>query len=285
VATHDVKLLVRPRVGHGLLHTSPPSRAALTAADPAAQAAMTVADGSSRGPQQCRQRKSSSSCSMPSAALRHAGMHKRRTGAGGPVSEQQQQQLPQPLCPTIHNINAVPALTAVDSCCAYQHTVPGCCDHHAAHITGNSTPVSLHPSSPSLPQLLQPQPPGRAGEGFAPAHVVAEVSLLPQKVSIGLERRPVRARGEGEGQQRGSCICCPVQSRLLVCRRRACQVPRASCQVAVAASVCTPYSQHSPPCPRLLLSPGHGSRSAHVPQLLAVHPSAAMPVRCPGPCQ
>jgi hypothetical protein len=40
-------------------------------------------------------------------------------------------------------------------------------------------------------QLLKPQPPGRAGEGFAPAAVVAQVSLLPAKISIGLDRRPV----------------------------------------------------------------------------------------------
>lgn len=40
-------------------------------------------------------------------------------------------------------------------------------------------------------QLLKPQPPGRAGEGFAPATVVAQVSLLTNKISMGMDRRPV----------------------------------------------------------------------------------------------
>ncbi|KAI8476096.1 MAG: hypothetical protein J3K34DRAFT_285487 [Monoraphidium minutum] len=40
-------------------------------------------------------------------------------------------------------------------------------------------------------QLIKPQPPGRAGEGFAPAEVLAQVSLLPGKISIGLDRHPV----------------------------------------------------------------------------------------------
>ena len=41
-------------------------------------------------------------------------------------------------------------------------------------------------------QLIKPQPPGRAGDGFAPALVLAQVSLLPSKLSMGLDRRPVR---------------------------------------------------------------------------------------------
>eukprot|EP00879_Flechtneria_rotunda_P012428 GHRR01012978.1.p1 GENE.GHRR01012978.1~~GHRR01012978.1.p1 ORF type:complete len:348 (+),score=131.18 GHRR01012978.1:48-1091(+) len=40
-------------------------------------------------------------------------------------------------------------------------------------------------------QLVRPEPPGRAGEGFAPVEVVASFSLLPQKVMLGRDRRPV----------------------------------------------------------------------------------------------
>ncbi|GBF99911.1 hypothetical protein Rsub_12819 [Raphidocelis subcapitata] len=39
--------------------------------------------------------------------------------------------------------------------------------------------------------LLKPAPPGRAGEGFAPATVIAQASLLPQKIVVGVDRRPV----------------------------------------------------------------------------------------------
>jgi hypothetical protein len=48
-------------------------------------------------------------------------------------------------------------------------------------------------------QLLKPQPPGRAGDGFAHAGVLAQVSLLPSKISIGVDRRPVRGRARGGG--------------------------------------------------------------------------------------
>lgn len=40
-------------------------------------------------------------------------------------------------------------------------------------------------------QLLRPEPPGRAGEGFAPVEIVKSFSLLPQKVMLGIDRRPV----------------------------------------------------------------------------------------------
>ncbi|WIA13628.1 hypothetical protein OEZ85_007192 [Tetradesmus obliquus] len=40
-------------------------------------------------------------------------------------------------------------------------------------------------------QLVRPEPPGRAGEGFAPVEVVSSFSLLPQKVMLGRDRRPV----------------------------------------------------------------------------------------------
>ncbi|KAF8060078.1 hypothetical protein HT031_005017 [Scenedesmus sp. PABB004] len=40
-------------------------------------------------------------------------------------------------------------------------------------------------------QLVRPEPPGRAGEGFAPVEVVQSFSLLPQKVMLGRDRRPV----------------------------------------------------------------------------------------------
>lgn len=39
--------------------------------------------------------------------------------------------------------------------------------------------------------LIKPAPAGRAGDGFAAAGVAASVSLLPAKVAIGLDRRPV----------------------------------------------------------------------------------------------
>lgn len=42
-----------------------------------------------------------------------------------------------------------------------------------------------------LLQLVRPEPPGRAGEGFAPVEVVTSFSLLPQKVMLGRDRRPV----------------------------------------------------------------------------------------------
>jgi hypothetical protein len=49
-------------------------------------------------------------------------------------------------------------------------------------------------------QLIKPQPPGRAGDGFAQAGVLAQVSLLPSKISIGSDRRPVRG---------GACCLAP----------------------------------------------------------------------------
>jgi hypothetical protein len=40
-------------------------------------------------------------------------------------------------------------------------------------------------------QLVRPEPAGRAGEGFAPVQVVRSFSLIPQKVMLGRDRRPV----------------------------------------------------------------------------------------------
>jgi hypothetical protein len=40
-------------------------------------------------------------------------------------------------------------------------------------------------------QLVRPEAAGRAGEGFAPVQVVRSFSLIPQKVMLGRDRRPV----------------------------------------------------------------------------------------------
>ena len=59
-------------------------------------------------------------------------------------------------------------------------------------------PPSLSPAPP--PQVLQPASlAGRQGGGFAPAHVITEVSLLYKRVMITAGRRPVRAWGDGRG--------------------------------------------------------------------------------------
>jgi hypothetical protein len=42
-----------------------------------------------------------------------------------------------------------------------------------------------------LMQLVRPEAAGRAGEGFAPVQVVRSFSLIPQKVMLGRDRRPV----------------------------------------------------------------------------------------------
>eukprot|EP00775_Hariotina_reticulata_P004628 gene4628-4882_t len=42
-----------------------------------------------------------------------------------------------------------------------------------------------------LLELVRPEPPGRAGEGFAPVVVVKSFSLLPKKIMLGRDRRPV----------------------------------------------------------------------------------------------
>jgi hypothetical protein len=60
------------------------------------------------------------------------------------------------------------------------------------------TPVPRRPRcarvAPALsPQLVRPEPPGRAGEGFAPVQVVRSFSLIPHKVLLGRDRRPVSA--------------------------------------------------------------------------------------------
>lgn len=56
--------------------------------------------------------------------------------------------------------------------------------------------LSQHPGvcacCPVLPmQLVRPEAAGRAGEGFAPVQVVRSFSLIPQKVMLGRDRRPV----------------------------------------------------------------------------------------------
>ena len=51
---------------------------------------------------------------------------------------------------------------------------------------------------PHPPQVLQPASlAGRQGGGFAPAHVITEVSLLYKRVMITAGRRPVRAGMRG----------------------------------------------------------------------------------------
>jgi hypothetical protein len=175
----------------------------------------------------------------------------------------------------------------------------------APHLLCSSAPAcASHPAAPfpSPPpllylQLLQPQPPGRAGEGFAPAHVVAEVSLLPQKVSIGLERRPVRGlmrggpraegrtgggtgrpesdwrsgsqaggfrgrRGQGHGaERRGGRTVGGGQHHRLLCHT-CCSLPPC-CQVATAGCTANVLLNNKPSCPpclytRPLLPGGHG---------------------------
>lgn len=48
-------------------------------------------------------------------------------------------------------------------------------------------------------QLVRPEPAGRAGEGFAPVEVVRSFSLIPQKVMLGRDRRPVSHRDTHTG--------------------------------------------------------------------------------------
>jgi len=63
--------------------------------------------------------------------------------------------------------------------------------HHQVDLNGDGSLEVVSLTHDYNLQLLKPQPPGRAGEGFAPATVAAQVSLLPKKISIGLDRRPV----------------------------------------------------------------------------------------------
>lgn len=95
----------------------------------------------------------------------------------------------------------------------FPYLTPPQCD-----LNGDGSLEVISVTHDHMLQLLKPQPPGRAGDGFAPATVVAQVSLLPQKISIGSDRRPVRRRYSCQSRlRRVQCVALATAARVVLC--------------------------------------------------------------------